>query len=369
VTASAAPSRCPLSHDPYSTTPIQGPRADERIPLAGVFFYFTEATLLGIRLARAFIGRKKILRFIGHFHGWHDHVLFNATSHADEPPAPGVLSEIANNVVFAPHWDWDATRRIIDEHDDIAAVLIEPTGSTWGQVPVVPDFVRSLRETATKRNMVLIFDETLSGFRCAPGGAQEAMAVTPDLTVLGKIVAGGMPGAGLVGREDIMNMLDHHAAAAAGFERVFHSGTYNAMPTTCAAAVTALEVIRSTDACKRAIDYGRGVQDTLNDVFRQEDVNWIAYGTYGGFHVFLNPNKIVTTRDEIESGKFDCDTLCAPAGPGTEMKIRVGCLLHGVDIMPWPGGPVSAVHSDEDRYLTAEAFRQTIRMLKADGDL
>jgi glutamate-1-semialdehyde 2,1-aminomutase len=329
----------------------------------------TETTLLGIRLARAFTGRKKILRFIGHFHGWHDHVAFNAFSLFDGAPTAGVLPEIADNVVIAPPWDWEATQRIIEEHDDIAAVLIEPTGSTWGQVPVKPEFLHSLREATAQRGIVLMFDEVVTGFRCASGGAQEALGVTPDLTALGKIVAGAMHGAALVGRVDIMNRLDHRAAAAEGFEKVGHQGTYNAMPTTCAAAVATLQIIKTTDACQRAIDYGRGLQDALDDVFRDEGVNWIAYGKYGGFHVFLNPNNISTTREEIESGKFDYATLCAPAGPGVMIKIRIGCLLHGVDIMPWPGGPISAVHTDEDCHLTAEAFRQTIRMLKDEGDI
>lgn len=330
----------------------------------------TEATLLALRVARAFTGRKKILRFIGHFHGWHDHVAFNVTSHFDGTPTAGVLPEIAENTLIAPPWDFDRTAQIIEQHDgQIAAAIIEPTGSTWGQVPVAPKFIRSLREITARHGIVLIFDEVISGFRCAPGGAQEALAVIPELTALGKIVAGGMHGAALVGRRDIMDRMDHRAAAAGGFEKVFHQGTYNAMPVTCAAAVTALTIIRDTDACQRAIDYGRGLQDALNRVFREESVNWISYGTYGGFHVFLNPNGIATTPAEIESGKFDYATLRAPVRPGLLMKIRIGCLLHGVDLQPWPGAPISAVHSDEDCQRTAEAFRQTIRLLKNEGDI
>ena len=177
------------------------------------------------------------------------------------------------------------------------------------------------------------------------------------------------PQADLVGRADILNRLDHRAAASGDFEKILHHGTYNANPIACAAGIVALDMVRTTDVCRKAIDYGRGLQDALDDVFREEGVNWIAYGTYGGFHVFLNPNDIRTSRDEIESGSFDRETLCPPLAPGLIMKIRAGCLLHGVDIQPWPGGPVSAVHTDEDRHLTAEAFRQTIRMLKEEGDL
>ncbi len=329
----------------------------------------TEATLLALRLARAATGRKKILRFIGHFHGWHDHVSFGFNSHFDGTPTPGVLPEIAQNVLLAPPWDFAATQRIVEAHDDIAAAIIEPTGSTWGQVPVTRQFVESLRQLTARRGIVLIFDEVISGFRCAPGGLQQAWEVVPDLTVLGKIVGGGMHGAAVAGRRDLLDQLDFRAAAAAGREKVFHQGTYNAMPASCAAAIATLEIIRSTDACARAIQYGRGLQAALNRVFAEEGVNWISYGTFGGFHVFLNPNRLTTTPAEIESGKFDHATLRAPVKPSLSMKLRVGVLLHGVDIQPWPGAPISAAHTAEDCDRTADAFRRTIRMLKEEQEI
>lgn len=330
----------------------------------------TEATLLAYRVARGFTGRTKVLRFIGHFHGWHDHVAFGVSSHFDGTPTPGVLDEIAAHTVLAPPWNWDETRALIETHaKDLAAVIIEPTGSTWGQVPVAPSFLKSLRELTTKLGIVLVFDEVISGFRCSPGGAQQALGILPDLATLGKIVAGGMHGGALVGRQEILELLDFRAAKLRGFEKIFHQGTYNAMPTTCAAGIAALEIIRDTDACQRAIDYGRGLQDALNNVFAEEGINWVSYGTFGGFHVFLNGNNIVTTREEIESGRFDYATIKAPLRANLVMKLRVGLLLHGVDIQPWPGAPVSAVHTDNDRDRTAEAFRETIRMLRADGEI
>ncbi len=132
----------------------------------------TEATLLALRLARAFTGRQKFMHFQGHFHGWHDHVAFGVNSHYDGTPSPGVLPGVASNVVMAPPGDVEGTSRLMAEHaDDLAAVIIEPTGASWGQVPVTPDFLRALREIATRHGVVLIFDEVISGFRCSPGGA------------------------------------------------------------------------------------------------------------------------------------------------------------------------------------------------------
>lgn len=329
----------------------------------------TEATLLGLRLARAFTGRNKILRFTGHFHGWQDHLSFGFVSHFDGTPTTGVLPEIADNVIIAPPWDIEETRRIIESHDDIAAVILEPTGSSWGQVPVNKVFLQSLREITTQRDIVLIFDEVICGFRCSPGGLQGVLGITPDLTTLGKIVAGGMHGAAIVGRKEILDLLDFSYAKSSDIEKIGHQGTYNAMPTSCVAGIAAMEIVKSTDVCERAINYGNQLQKELNQVFEEESLSWISYGTYGGFHIFLNPNNINTSREEIESGKYDYFTLRASVKPTLLKKLRVGLLLHGVEIQSWPGAPVSAVHTDEDRKTTVNAFCQTIRMLKDENEI
>jgi len=174
----------------------------------------TEATLLGIRLARAFTGRKKILRFAGHFHGWHDHVTSGYVSHFDGTPTPGVLPEIPQQTLVAPPWDIEETLQIIAAHDDIAVAIIEPTGSGWGQVPVNRDFLVALREATFDRGIVLMFDEVICGFRCSPGGLQGACGITPDLTSLGKIVAGGLHGAAIAGRQARLDLLDFRHALA-----------------------------------------------------------------------------------------------------------------------------------------------------------
>jgi glutamate-1-semialdehyde 2,1-aminomutase len=189
----------------------------------------TEATMLALRLARAFTSRQKIMHFMGHFHGWHDHVAFGVTSHYDGTPTPGVLPEVASNVVMAPAGDIAATRKLLEEHD-IAAVIIEPTGASWGQVPVLKEFLAALRNMTQERGVVLIFDEVISGFRCAPGGAQEAYGITPDMTTLAKIIAGGFPGGAVVGRRDIMEALSFAPAGAAARAKKPPKGTLKPNP-------------------------------------------------------------------------------------------------------------------------------------------
>ena len=104
-------------------------------------------------------------------------------------------------------------------------------------------------------------------------------------------------------------------------------------------------------------------------MFAAEGVSWIAYGTFGGFHVFLNPQDIPTSRERIEAGAHDYQTIKAPGDPALAMKVRLGVLLHGVDIQGWPGSPVSAAHDSADRAQTVEAFRQTIYLLRQEGAL
>ena len=329
----------------------------------------TESTMLALRLARAHTGRSKFLRFKGHFHGWHDYVTGGVNSHFDGSPISGVPSGTSSTMVIAPPNDLQATADILHGDEDIAAIILEPTGSIWGQVPIESSFLVGLRRLADECGVALIFDEVVSGFRCSPGGAQEAYCVTPDLATLGKIVSGGLPGAALVGKKEYLNLIDFRQAAADGREKISHKGTFNAAPASSVAGIAALKLVRSGGPCAQAIEYGDRLIVQLNAMFFAESINWVAYGTFGGFHVFLNPQAKSTDRNQIESGEFGSENITAPNDPSLVMKVRVGALLHGVDIQGWPGGTVSAAHNDDDLERTVDAFRQTIRLLRSDGDI
>ena len=151
---------------------------------------------------------------------------FDVISHFDGTAVTREFPEVAENVMMTLPWNIDQTCRIIGSDDNLAAVTLEPTGSVWGQVPVTTSLLNGLRDITAERGVVLIFDEVITGFRCALGGVQEATGITPDLACLGKIVAGGMYGAALAGRKDIQDLLDFRHARAAGIEKVEHPGTY-----------------------------------------------------------------------------------------------------------------------------------------------
>ncbi|MBX7166347.1 MAG: aminotransferase class III-fold pyridoxal phosphate-dependent enzyme [Pirellulales bacterium] len=328
----------------------------------------TEATHLALRLARAYTGRNKIMRFAGHFHGWHDHMAFGVGSHFDGRPSIGVLREVADQIVLAPPGDLEAVRSLMDQHADLAAVIIEPTGASWGQLPVLGEFLHALRHETAHRGSLLIFDEVISGFRCAPGGAQQYFGIRPDLTTLAKILAGGLPGGAVGGRRDILDLLSFPDQPGER-EKVPHQGTYNANPLSAAAGIAALEMVATTDACARANEYGRRLRLALSEVIREQGASWIVYGSFSGFHIWPNPERLPLSAEQIEAGHYDYRVLKARPRPELLTKLRLGMLIHGVEIFSWPGGPTSAVHTDADLEQTVGAFAATLKMLREEGEL
>ena len=148
----------------------------------------TEATLMALRLARAYTGRTKLLRFRGHFHGWHDHMTSGHHDHFDGSASTGVLGGVADNVLLCDPNDTAGLIKLFEQHRDIAAAILEPTGAHFGRMPILPEFLQTLRTLTKDAGTILVFDEVVTGFRCSPGGAQQALGITPDMTTLAKIL-------------------------------------------------------------------------------------------------------------------------------------------------------------------------------------
>ena len=325
----------------------------------------TEATHLALRIARAATGRRKVVRFRTHFHGWHDHMAPGYTSHFDGTPTPGVLEGVAGSVLLLDPGDESALREAFASDPDIAAAILEPTGSSFGLVPVRPAFLEALREATAEAGAVLIFDEVVTGFRVSPGGAQEEFGIAPDLSTFAKILAGGLPGGALAGRKDLLDHLDFEAATAEGREKITHQGTYNANPVSAAAGTEMLRIVGSSDACARANDFGERLRAALNEVLIEEEVPWAAYGTFSGFHLFLNPKGRDLRPDRFDPFALGYEELKANP-PGLADRFRLAMLSNGVDFTSWPGGIASAAHGDRELADTADAFRESLRMLKAE---
>jgi len=203
----------------------------------------TEATMSALRLARAFTQRDKIIKFAGCYHGHADSFLVKAGSGATTlgiPTSPGVTAATAADTLLAQFNDIDSVKMLIDTSpDSIAAVIVEPVIGNAGVIPPLDNFLTKLRAITQENDILLIFDEVMTGFRVAPGGAQQLYDVKPDLTTLGKIIGGGLPIGAFGGRKDIMQML-----APAG--PVYQAGTLSGNPLAVAAGLATLNELSST---------------------------------------------------------------------------------------------------------------------------
>ena len=330
----------------------------------------TEATLMAVRLARAFTGRPKLVRFNHHFHGWHDHMTSGHASHFDGTPTTGVLDAVAGNVLLCDQNDEAALGRLLEQHaGEVAAAIIEPTGANGGKLPIDPDFLHALRRLTAEHGVLLIFDEVVNGFRVAPGGAQEAYGIHPDLTTLAKILAGGLPGGAVTGRKDILDLLDFQMTKGAGKEKIAHPGTFNANPLSAAAGIACLKIVRETDACARANRYGEDLRRGLNEVFEEERVPWAAYGTFSSLELFTNPERIAIAPTRFDPLGLPAASLKGDRNAGVVHKLRLAMMLHGVDLSSHPGGVISATHGEAELADTVSALRQSLRQLKAEGEL
>jgi glutamate-1-semialdehyde 2,1-aminomutase len=328
----------------------------------------TEATHLAVRLARAFTGRRKLLRFRTHFHGWHDHMTSGWTNHMDGSPTRGVLSGVSENVVLVDPNDVDGVRAALETDRDVAAVILEPTGSSFGGVPIHPSFLTALRELTAAHGALLIFDEVVTGFRVAPGGAQGHYGITPDLTSLAKIVAGGMPGGAIVGRAEILEALDFERSSARGAEKIQHPGTYNANPVSAAAGVATLGIIADGAPCERANASADYLRRAFNEVLAELGIAWAAYGTFSGVHIFTNAKGRQIDPTAFDPYALPFDELKTRQG-NVVHRLRVAMLVNGIDFNGWPGCIVSAALSEQDLRETVDAFRDSLVMLQREGDI
>jgi glutamate-1-semialdehyde 2,1-aminomutase len=322
----------------------------------------TEATMLAVRLARAYTGRPVIARFEAHFHGWNDPLAHGME--LDTTPPPGVLpAVVAATLVLRP--DLELVQQTLAARDDIAAVVLEPSGASYGMSPLPDAFVRELRRLTTAHNVLLICDEVVTGFRITPGGIQQRAGVSADLTTLAKILAGGLPGGAVGGREDIMRYLAFGDAAWNRERKIRHNGTFNANPLSAAAGIATLERVATGEPGARATAMGRRLMAGLNGVLRERELaGWAAYGDGSIVHLLAGSSV------EFPPGELSTHV------PATELKgggdqrllhlLRLGLMNHGVDLMRGRSAFLSAAHTEDDVAATVAAFAATLDELFAE---
>jgi glutamate-1-semialdehyde 2,1-aminomutase len=308
----------------------------------------TEATMSAVRLARAATGRDLILKFDGCYHGHGDSFLVRAGSGVATlglPDSPGVPRSLAALTLSVPFNDVDAVRAAFAQHgDDIACVIVEPIVGNAGFIPPRPDFHAQLREITSMHGALLIFDEVMTGFRVALGGAQDLYRVTPDLTTLGKVVGGGLPVGAYGGRPDLMEMV-----APAG--PVYQAGTLSGNPLAMAAGIAQLLFLRESRPHAVLEARARRLIDGLAATARELDVPFWgdARGAMFGWHFVEGP-----VHDFGQAAAGDADLF---------RRFHAACLHRGVFLpaSPFEAAFLSTAHTDEIVDASMERMRDALR--------
>ena len=312
----------------------------------------TEATMSAIRLARGHTGRSKIVKFEGCYHGHSDSLLIKAGSGAltlGVPSSPGVPAELAAHTITLPFNDADAVGQAFDEvGDEIACVIVEPIAGNMNMVPPAPGFLEALREACSNSGAVLIFDEVMTGFRVAKGGAQSLFGIEPDLTTLGKVVGGGMPAAAFGGRADIM-------ASLAPDGPVYQAGTLSGNPVAMAAGLATLNLIDAPGFYEKLGERTKQLTDGLAAAAADAGIG-LCVEQQGGMFGFVF----------TESGPVRSFAQVAAADVERFRTFFHGMLDEGVYLAPsaFEAGFVSAAHGDSEIEQTLAAARNVFGTLR-----
>jgi len=313
----------------------------------------TEADMMAMRLARAYTGKSKIIRFRNHFHGWSDYAVpgWAAPSGVPGPVLDTMIVLEPNNISLVE----EAIQK-----NDVAAVIIEPTGAHMGQEPIKPVFLDELRDVTQRNGVVFIMDEVVTGFRTSRTGASGYYGVVPDLSTHAKILGGGLPGACVAGKRDILDMIQFRDDPDFNSNgRVSHNGTFNANPLSAAAGVTALRIVRDESVNDVATERASQLKTGLNEILTRKEIPGIATGIAS--IVFLRIGLDVDNEDALYDVPID------DLEPRSDLKKLGGLAMynHGVD--GFDRFLLSAVHSEEDIAATVEAVGATIDDFRNDG--
>lgn len=308
----------------------------------------TEATMSAIRLARAFTKRNKIVKFDGCYHGHVDGLLVRAGSGPATlalPDSPGVPPSFTAETVVAPFNDIAAVQAILERYSDsIAAIIVEPVCGNMGVIPPATDFLPELRKATRRHGALLIFDEVITGFRVAPGGAQALYGVTPDLTCLGKILGGGLPLGAFGGKREIMDLLAPDGP-------VYQAGTLSGNPLAVGAGLTTLRELSRRGVYKDLEERGRRLQEGFESALKKHQVVGVINRLGSMLTLFFGVDRVHNAGD---ARRCDRDRFA---------RFFHGMLERGIYFPPSPfeAAFVSLAHTDRDLTKTLAAFEDWLR--------
>jgi len=315
-----------------------------RVPCAEMVRFVnsgTEATMSAIRLARGVTGRNKIIKFEGAYHGAHDAVLIKSGSGAaGKPDSPGVPEDATKNTISAPFNDEEAIRNIISEQtDEIACIILEPIMGNVGCIPPRDGFLEFLREITEENEIILIFDEVITGFRLSKGGAQEYFGITPDLVTFGKILGGGFPIGAIAGKKEYMEQFAPNGP-------VYQAGTFSGNPMSINNGIAALKIL-DDNLYKDLHDKGEYLRRGMSDILTDLNIDFQLHGVESMTQVYFTENEVYdyATAQQANSDEF--------------LNYFRTLLENGVFIAPsqYECGFISSQHSKDDLDKTLEAMK------------
>jgi len=301
----------------------------------------TEANMYATRLARAFAGRDKIAKFEGGWHGGYDALHIGVKQPFGLPESAGLTHGALQDTILLPFNDLEGVEKKL-KSENPASVVIEPVLGAGGVVPAEKGFLEGLRELCDRNDILLIFDEVITGFRLAPGGGQEYFGVKPDITVLGKILGGGFPIGAFCGSKKIMERVD-----AIAFKRpqyAFHGGTFSGNPITMVAGLTTLKMLEDGRVTRRLNRLGEKIQERLQQIFDKRDVDVQVTGVGSLFNVHFTKEKI---RDALAVFRAD---------KKKQFEFNSRMIAKGIFFLPTHCLALSRAHSKED---IDKLFRET----------
>ena len=308
----------------------------------------TEATMSAVRLARGYTGRDKIIKFEGCYHGHADTFLISAGSGLatfGQSSSAGVTEHIIEDTLVATYNDIESVRRLLEEYrGQVAAVILEPIMGNMGLIPPAPSFLEELRRLTELEDVLLIFDEVISGFRAARGGAQELYGVRPDLTCLGKIIGGGLPVGAFGGRADIMECL-------APLGDVYQAGTLSGNPLALAAGITMLQTLAEPDFYTRLEEKGQAFEATIRPILDRY-ADRLSYNRVGSLStIFFRPGGVSSNAEAKE------------ADTATYARYFRGMIERGIYLPPSQFECIflSMAHTQEDFDRMASAMDEVLR--------
>ncbi|MEK6715022.1 MAG: glutamate-1-semialdehyde 2,1-aminomutase [Candidatus Omnitrophota bacterium] len=312
----------------------------------------TEAAMSAIRLARGYTGREKIIKFEGCYHGHFDSLLVKAGSGAATfgvPSSKGVTKGIAQDTITLPFNDIEKTEEVIRrERENLACVILEPVPANMGVVLPKDNFLKRLRQVTSENNVLLIFDEVITGFRVALGGAQEVFGVKPDLTVLGKIIGGGFPIGAFGGRAEIMDELSPDGP-------VYQAGTLSGNPVAVSAGIATIKELMEKDTYEKLDKITGELVTGLSKIIVKTNHEAVINRIGSLFTIFFSDKNEIYDYNDVSS----CDLK-------KFAEFFQGMLAHGIYLAPsqFEANFVSTKHSSVDINKTIEAFEHTLRREK-----